>query len=72
MAALASAVGRPSSAIESFRELTATPGSASASSAGRGLLDARRDDADDRQVERLGEREVALVVAGTAMIAPVP
>ena len=38
-----------------------------------GVLLARpRDDAADRQPELLGERVVALVVRGTAMIAPVP
>ncbi len=65
MAALASAVGRPSRTIESFRELTETPGSASACVQWRaGLIGARRDDADDRQVELPGELEVALVVTG--------
>ena len=65
MAAFASAVGRPSSVISSLRELTATPGSASAWVKRRiGLIHARRDHADDRQVERLGELEVALVVTG--------
>ena len=65
MVTLASAVGRPSRAIESFRELTAIPGSGSAWGRGScGPVQARCDDPDDRQVECLGELEVALVVAG--------
>ena len=69
IAALASAVGRPSSEISTAlrRIRPATPGSDSASVrrlAGLGPGVGRRRPRHDRQVERLGELEVALVVAG--------
>ena len=65
IAALASAVGRPSRRISGLRELTATPGSVSAASSGAEASSAvAGDDADDRQAEGRRELEVALVVAG--------